>query len=91
MNDDIKPYIYDSYKFQEKNCNIVNSENENHYSPYEILQLISNKIKELDIKDDTVEIDELDSILKYSKKNSYSLEIMYSLYILNIVIEELKN
>jgi hypothetical protein len=55
------------------------------------LQLISNKIKELDIKDDTVEIDELDSILKYSKKNSYSLEIMYSLYILNIVIEELKN
>lgn len=91
LNDDIKPYIYDSYKFQEKNCNIVNSENENHYSPYEILQLISNKIKELDIKDDTVEIDELDSILKYSKKNSYSLEIMYSLYILNIVIEELKN
>ena len=91
LNDDIKPYIYDSYKFQEKNCNIVNYENENHYSPYEILQLISNKIKELDIKDDTVEIDELDSILKYSKKNSYSLEIMYSLYILNIVIEELKN
>ena len=87
INDDIKPYVYDSSKFQEKNCNIVNDENETHYSPDELLQLISNKIKELDIKDDIIEIDELDTIFNYSKKNIYSMEIMYSLYILNAVIE----
>ena len=89
IHDSIKPYVYDSCKFQEKNCNIVNAENETHYSPEELLQLISNKIKELDIKEDGIEVDELDTIFKYTKKNTYSMEILYSLYILNTVIEML--
>jgi len=89
IEDSIKPKVYDSYKFQEKNCNIINSENETHYSPNDLLQLISSKIKELGINNDTVEVDELDVILKYTKKNTYSMEILYSLYILNAVIEHL--
>lgn len=89
INHNIKPYVYNNYKFQEKNCNIVNSENEKHYSPDELLHLISVKIKELDIKDDIMEVAELDTIFKYTKKNTYSMEILYSLYILNSVIDHL--
>ena len=87
----IKPYIYSSHIFQEKNCNIVNETNKTHYSPEALLDLIANKIKELNIKDDKIEISELDIIFKYAKKNSYSLEIIYALYILNTVLEYLVN
>ncbi len=87
--DNIKPYVYDSYKFQEKNCNIINSENETHYSPDKLLEIISNKIIELDIKNDIIDVDELDVILKYTKKNVYSMEIIYSLYMLNKLMETL--
>ena len=52
-------------------------------------ELIANKITELSIKDDKIEIDELDTILKYSKKNTYSMETIYALYILNGVVEYL--
>jgi DNA (cytosine-5)-methyltransferase 1 len=83
--DSLKPYMYDSYKFQEKNCNIVNDENDTHYSPETLLHLISTKIKELDIKKDTIEVDELDKIFK--SKNTYSMEIICSLYILNAVLQ----
>ena len=90
IDNQIKPYVYDSYIFQEKNCNIINNHNEKHYSPDKTLQIISKKIKELDIKNDTMEIKELDIIFKYSKNNTYSMEIIYSLYILNIIIDYLK-
>ena len=91
INDEIKPYIHNSLVFQEKNCNITSSSpnNESHYSPDRLLHTISNKIKELDIKDDTFEVGELDTIFKYSKKNKYSIEILYSLYILNSAIGQM--
>ena len=91
INTNIRPYIYSSYKFQEKNCNIVNENNETHYSPETLLELIANKITELDIKDDKIEICELDTYLKYMKKNLYSMEIIYALYILNRTTEYLIN
>lgn len=87
--ENIKLHVYDSYKFQERNCNIINAENSSHYSPEELLQTISQKIKSLDIKDNAIEVDELDTIFKYTKKNMYSMEILYSLYILNAVVEML--
>ena len=91
INDEIKPYIHNSLIFQEKNCNITSSSpnNESHYSPDRLLHTISNKIKELDIKDDMFEVGELDTIFKYSKKNKYSIEILYSLYILNSAIGQM--
>ena len=91
INDEIKPYIHNSLIFQEKNCNITPSSpnNESHYSPDRLLHTISNKIKELDIKDDTFEVGEIDTIFKYSKKNKYSIEILYSLYILNSAIGQM--
>jgi DNA (cytosine-5)-methyltransferase 1 len=89
IENNIKPYVYDNYKFQEKNCNIMNSSNENHYSPDKLLQMISSKIKDINIKDDTIEIDDLDVIFKSSKKIKYSMEIIYSLYILNIIEKHL--
>lgn len=85
----IKPYINDSTKFQEKNCAILNNENKNHYSPDELLEKISIKINEINIKDNNVESCELDKILKYTKKNMYSIKILYSLYILNELVENL--
>ena len=91
INDEIKPYIHNSLVFQEKNCNITSSSpnNESHYSPDRLLHTISNKIKELDIKYDTFEVGDLDTIFKYSKKNKYSIEILYSLYILNSAIGQM--
>jgi DNA (cytosine-5)-methyltransferase 1 len=86
ININIKPYVYSSYKFQEKNCNIVNENNETHYSPCGLLELIANKITELAIKDEKIEIAELDIILNYVKKNTYSMETICALYILNAVV-----
>jgi len=86
----IKPYVFDSYKFQEKNCSIINSDNETHISPNEVLELISNKIKELKIEKENIEVEELDKIFNITKKNLYPMEILYSLYILNYIIEILK-
>ena len=90
IEENIKPYVYNSYKFQEKNCNINNSDNETHISPNEVLELISKKIKELKIEKENIEIEELDNIFNTTKKNIYSMEILYSLYILNYIIEILK-
>ena len=87
--EELKSHVYDSYLFQQKNCNIVTNEDRpNHYSPTELLQHISSKIKELNIKEEFVEVDELDVAFK-SKKNEYPLEILYSLYIVNDVVDQL--
>jgi DNA (cytosine-5)-methyltransferase 1 len=84
---DLKLHVYDSYIFQEKNCNIEIEKM--HYSPTELLHQISSKIKELNIKDETVEVPELDTVFQTSKKNDYSIEILYSLYIVNAVVNNL--
>jgi len=84
--DSIKPKVYNSLIFQEKNCDIPNQQE--HYSPYELLELISTTIKGFKIDNDTVEINELDEIFQYKKKpNKYPLEVIFSLYILNSVVE----
>jgi DNA (cytosine-5)-methyltransferase 1 len=85
----IKPYMYDSYQFQEKNCNIATADNEMHYSPENLLQIISNKIKELDINEETIEVGELDVLFKCGKKNTYPMQILYALYILNAAVAAL--
>lgn len=79
-----KPHVYDSFIFQERNCGIINHL---HYSPDELLKLVSDKIKELNIKTN-IEVDELDELFN-SKKNTYSMEIMYSLYVVNAIIAQL--
>jgi DNA (cytosine-5)-methyltransferase 1 len=53
--EELKLHVYDSYIFQEKNCNIVTA-CEMHYSPTELLHQISCKIKELNIKDEVIEV-----------------------------------
>ena len=85
--EELKPHVYDSYLFQQKNCNISTDEN-THYSPTEVLQHISNKIKEFNIKEEFVEVDELDVAFQ-CKKNEYPLEILYSLYMVNSVVDQL--
>jgi DNA (cytosine-5)-methyltransferase 1 len=88
--EELKLHVYDSYLFQQKNCNIEIEENNknNHYSPTELLQHISSKIKELNIKDEFIEVDELDVAFQ-CKKNEYPIEIVYSLYILNDIVDQL--
>jgi hypothetical protein len=60
-----------------------------HYSPTELLHQISSKIKELNIKDEVIEVPDLDIAFQSSKKNEYSLEILYSLYSLNAIVDKL--
>jgi len=86
--EELKLHVYDSYLFQQKNCNIETEEN-NHYSPTELLNHISSKIKELNIKDEYVTVNELDVAFQSSKENEYPLEILYSLYMVNAVVENL--
>jgi DNA (cytosine-5)-methyltransferase 1 len=83
-----KNRVFDSYKFQEKYCNTTEV-NSNHYSPDELLKVISDKIMSLNIEDEYVENLELDICLNFSKKNLYSMKIMYALYILNSFVEYL--
>ena len=85
--EEMKSHVYDSYLFQQKNCNIETEEN-THYSPTELLHHISSKIKELNIKDEFIEVHELDVAFQ-SKKNEYPLEILYSLYIVNTIVDQL--
>jgi hypothetical protein len=80
-----KNRVFDSYKFQEKYCNTYL--NCNHYSPDELLTVISDKIISLNIEDEYVENLELDIRLNFSKKNLYPMKIMYALYILNSFVE----
>ena len=86
-----KERVFDSYKFQEKYCNIecnVECNVEcNHFSPDELMKEISDKIISLNIEDEYIENLELDSYLNYSKKNLYPMKILYALYILNSFIE----
>jgi DNA (cytosine-5)-methyltransferase 1 len=86
--EELKFHVYDSYIFQEKNCNIATA-CEMHYSPTELLHQISSKIKELNIKDEVIEVPDLDIAFQSSKKNEYSLEILYSLYSLNAIVDKL--
>lgn len=79
---EIKPRMFDRYTFQAKNCGLVDVE---HFAPAELLERIAQKIKALDFQD-VVEIPELDTIFKTSKKNTYSLELMYALYMLNAAV-----
>ena len=89
--EELKLHVYDSYLFQQKNCNIIeqDKEKEIHYSPAEVLHHISSKIKELNIKDNFIGVNELDVAFQSSKENEYPLEILYSLYMVNAVIEKL--
>jgi DNA (cytosine-5)-methyltransferase 1 len=89
--EELKHHVYDTYLFQQKHCNIETEENEdrpNHYSPTELLHHISSKIKELNIKDEFMDVDELDVAFQ-SKKNKYPLEILYSLYMVNAIVDQL--
>jgi len=83
---ELKGRVTHSHTLQEKNCNIpINTA---HYSPLELLQSISNKIKSLDMKDEAAVVPELDQI--FNCKTTYAMEILYALYILNSVVANLK-
>jgi DNA (cytosine-5)-methyltransferase 1 len=81
---DIEKKLYNSNLFQEKNCNIYNKLP--HYSPEEILDLISTKIKNLEINHETIQFEFLDNKFNYKKKMNYPMEIIYGIYILNNVV-----
>lgn len=81
----IENKLYNSKIFQEKNCKIINKSS--HYSPEEILELISNKIKELEINNEFIQFEFLDKKFNYKKKMNYSMEIIYGIYILNNVVK----
>jgi len=82
---DIEKNLYNSNIFQEKYCNIYNESQ--HFSPQEILELISIKIKDLQINNETINFELLDEIFNYKKKMNYSMEIIYGIYILNNVVD----
>lgn len=82
----LKSNLYNAYIFQEKNCSIENDAK--HYSPYEVLELISKQIKELKLENQTIQIPELEKKLNYKKENvEFPLEIILSLYLVNTVVE----
>ena len=78
-----KGQIYDKYLFQIKNCKIKCEDN--HLSPIEALTIISDTIKSFDIKDIKLNVPQLDELLDCHKE--YPLEILYSLYGVNYIIE----
>jgi DNA (cytosine-5)-methyltransferase 1 len=82
----IKPRMSSRYLFQAKQCGL--DPEQDHYAPAELLDRIAEKIKTLALKkEDTIELPELDRIFQAGiKKNSYSLEIVYSLYMLNAAV-----
>ena len=86
----LKPRLYNSYLFQQKNCDIVSVKEEKHFAPYELLQSISEYVKSLDVTNDSVSVPELDTELGYVKPNMYPIKILYSLYILNTSVSFLK-
>jgi DNA (cytosine-5)-methyltransferase 1 len=83
-----KKNINNSLIFQQKNCNV--EVKEKHYSPTEILELISETIKKLNLDDEYVENSDLDNLLNYKKPNTYSYKILYSLYLVNKVADLLE-
>ena len=72
--------------FQEKNCNIINDENERQLSPMELLEAISVKIKSMGLQNERLGVDTLDQQLEYSKKNEYSVEVLFALYMVNVAV-----
>ena len=87
IENEIKLKINDSLIFQKRNCDI--DKTDLHYSPFEILNLISEEIKSLNIKDEIINIDELDKLLNYNNTNDYPLEVIYSLYLVNELVNNL--
>ena len=88
--DTLKPRLYDSYLFQQKNCQIASVDKDNHFAPYELLNTISGYVRELDIVNNAISIPELDDNLKYNKANMYPTKVLYSLYIMNQCVSFLK-
>ena len=84
--------INDALLFQKKNCyiDISDSINPIHLSPAEALEFISNKIKGLNIADERIEIDDLDKVLNYTKQKKYPLEVIYSLWGVNTIVNKLQ-
>lgn len=88
--DTLKPRLYDSYLFQQKNCQIMSVDKKNHFTPYELLETISEFVRELDVVNSAISIPELDNNLEYKKANMYPTKVLYSLYILNQCVSFLK-
>jgi len=84
--------INNALLFQKKNCymNIADSANPIHLSPSEALEFISNKIKGLNISEERIEIDDLDKALNYTKAKKYPLEVIYSLWGVNTIVNKLQ-
>ena len=87
INNEIKIKIKDCLIFQKRHCDI--DKTESHYSPFEILKLISDEIKSLNIEDKIINIDKLDKLLNYSYANDYPLEVIFSLYLVNELVNNL--
>lgn len=81
IENNISKKIYNSLIFQQKLCNIEN--NKTHYSPIEILEIISSQINFLDCSNEKIEVENFDKIFKYKKKMLYSYDILYCLYCVN--------
>jgi DNA (cytosine-5)-methyltransferase 1 len=86
LEEEIRPRMLTNQTFQEKNCNIINDENERQLSPMELLEAISVKIKSMGLQNERLGVDTLDQQLEYSKKNEYSVEVLFALYMVNMAV-----
>ena len=76
--------LNDSCVFQKKNCNIdVDEIHDAHYSPQEVLDIVSIEIKKLGVADDKIKCSLLDTKLQYNNPHEYPIEILFALYLIN--------
>ncbi len=83
FEDTLSKKLFDSCLFQKKNCNIDIVEN--HYSPQNVLDIVSVEIKKLDISKDFIKSNLLDKNLHYNSTQDYPIEIIFALYLITRV------
>ena len=85
VKENLEKKLFNSRVFQEKNCNIEN--NKDHYSPSQVLKMISDFIKNLDVSDDSIKNTELDNTFQNKNEADYPIEIIFGFYITNKVCD----
>lgn len=83
LSRNLKPYLYNSKKFQEKNCNI--DLESDHISPDAALKVVANFVTSVD--DTNIDCPLFDSVLEYKKINPHPVRIMMALYMVNEITE----
>ena len=85
VKENLEKKLFNSRVFQEKNCNIENDKD--HYSPAQVLEMISHFIKNLDVSGDSIKNTELDNTFQNKNEADYPIEIIFGFYITNKVCD----